>query len=32
VNNAMAFLGGFMVSGALLIVYFAMIKRIASKQ
>ena len=31
VNNAIAFLGGFMVTGALLIVYFAISKYLASK-
>jgi hypothetical protein len=31
VNNAMAFIGGFMVTGALLILYFSMVKQIANK-
>jgi len=31
VNNAMAFIGGFMVTGALLIIYFSLAKRMANK-
>lgn len=31
VNNAMAFIGAFMITGALLIMYFPMIKRAGEK-
>ena len=31
VNNAMAFIGGFMLTAALLIMYFAVIKLLANK-
>jgi hypothetical protein len=31
VNNALAFCGGFMITGALLIIYFSIAKHIASR-